>query len=91
MRVDGDKVVLFAGEEKTANEYEAYIRVLTVKSYLTAKEAATFFDAGINRMKKLYARPEMAGQRIAKGRFDLLPRDVVKAALIKESEGCRNE
>lgn len=87
MRLNNNKVVLFSGEEKTADEYDAYIKILRAKPYLTPKEAATFFDVGINRVKRLYARPELASERISKGAFDLLPRDVVKAALVEESEG----
>lgn len=91
MQVIRDKVVLYAGESMTADEYTAYVKILAAKPYLTTKEAAIFFDVGINRVRKLYARPEMAEHRIAKGRFDMLPSDVVKAALLKESEGRRNE
>ncbi len=91
MRISGDSVVLFAGETKTADEYVAYVKVLDVKPYLTTKEAATYFDVGINRMRALYARPELAAHRISKGTYDLLPRDVVRDALVEESEGRRDD
>ncbi len=90
MRVNGDSVVLLDGVTKTADEYVAYIKVLSVKPYLTTKEAATFFDIGINRMRALYARPDLADQRIRKGTYDLLPRDVVRDALVEESEVAAN-
>ncbi len=91
MRINGDKVALFQGEEKTADEYATYIKILSVKPYLTAREASTFFDVGLSRMKILYTSPKMREYAVQRGRRALLPRDVVRAALIEDCEGGQDD
>ena len=49
---------LVGGRELTMEEYAAYLKVLSVKVLLTAAEASTLFDIGINRVKRLMASPD---------------------------------
>ena len=41
----------------TINEYAAYIQALSIKPFLTAHEASTYFNIGINKVYRLMREP----------------------------------
>ena len=49
----GHKKKIIGGNELTMEEYAAYLNALQVKPFLTAVEAATLFDIGVTRVRKL--------------------------------------
>lgn len=54
----GHKKKIIGGNELTMEEYAAYLSALQVKPFLTAVEAATLFDIGITRVRKLMNEPD---------------------------------
>ena len=48
---------VLGGQQMTMQEYAAYIQALSFKPFLTAQEASTFFNLGINKMYKLMQDP----------------------------------
>ena len=49
----GHKKKIIGGNELTMEEYAASLNALQVKPFLTAVEAATLFDIGVTRVRKL--------------------------------------
>ena len=48
---------IVGGRSMTINEYAAYIQALSIKPFLTAHEASTYFNIGINKVYRLMRDP----------------------------------
>ena len=48
---------IVGGRSMTINEYAAYIQALSIKPFLTAHEASTYFNIGINKVYRLMREP----------------------------------
>ena len=48
---------IVGGRSMTMDEYAAYIQALSMKPFLTAHEASTYFNIGINKMYRLMRDP----------------------------------
>lgn len=82
---DGTAVKLgYEGQKKSLGDYVAYMQALSVKPYLSAREASVFFDVGALRVRRIFDRPDMAEHLIKRGASPLMRRDIIEAALLSD-------
>ena len=90
---DGTAVKLGYGKAATKSipDYVSYMQALSVKPYLSIREASIFFDVGIGRVHRLFEREELASNIISRGQSPMMRKDVIERELLAEGAGDSND
>ena len=88
---DGTAVKLGYGKAATKSIPDSYMQALSVKPYLSIREASIFFDVGIGRVHRLFEREDLASNIISRGQSPMMRKDVIERELLAEGAGDSND